>query len=70
MSVQSKPFYWLVCDHDGCGVKSTEGGEFDAWSDVDGAEEDAYNSDWGRVGERDYCLEHYPLHDPDLKEES
>lgn len=65
MSVQSKPYYWLVCDHPGCNRKSTEGGEFTAWSDRNGAEEDAGNSDW-QIGWRDgvtatgydFCWEH------------
>lgn len=53
MSVKSAPYYWLECD--GCGAKSTEGGDHSAWSDVNGAKEDAEGSDWSVEGGAHYC---------------
>ena len=63
MTLDSKPFYWMTCDAPECGVKSTEGGEFDAWADSDTAIDDARNSDfWVDVkGDgRAFCEEHAP----------
>lgn len=66
MSVESAPYYWLVCDHPDCGEKSTEGGEYTAWSDQDGAMEDAFNSDWTITSDgKHYCDEHHPMEDED-----
>ena len=44
MSLKSAPYYWLECDD--CGEKSTEGGDYTAWSDHGAAESDAEVSDW------------------------
>lgn len=60
MSVKSEPYYWLECDEPDCGAKSTEGGDYTAWSEVFEAEEEAYNSDWGRVEGKHYCPAHIP----------
>lgn len=59
MSTQSAPFYWLVCDYPGCGVKSTEDGEYSAWSDAGQAVDDATSSDWLSDERGDYCPEHW-----------
>lgn len=59
MSVKSAPYYWLECDHPGCGRKSTEGSDHSAWSEIDGAEESARDYDW--FVEQDgvhFCEEH------------
>lgn len=53
MSVKSEPYYWLECD--GCGARSTAGGEYSAWSDVCGALEEAECLDWVEVGGAHYC---------------
>lgn len=55
MSVKSAPFYWLICD--GCGEKSTEGGDYDSWSDENGAIEDALNSDWVAQDGEHFCFD-------------
>lgn len=62
MSMQSAPYYWLECDHAGCGTKSTEGGEYTAWSDEDGAWADADGHDWLEVDGKHYCDNHAPEH--------
>jgi len=53
MSVKSAPFYWLECD--GCGDKSTLDGEYAAWGDVSGAEDDARGIDWLILDDRHFC---------------
>jgi hypothetical protein len=60
MSVQSEPYYWLECDEPDCGVKSTKGGEYTAWSDVNGAVEDAEGCGWVIVDGKHYCDTHIP----------
>lgn len=67
MSVKSEPYYWLECDgvnKDGtpCGRKSTENGDFSAWSDMDGAEAEADCSDWDITSTpgKHYCPFHIP----------
>lgn len=44
MALKSEPYYWYECDD--CSIKSTEGGDFAAWSDKDGAWSEADCSDW------------------------
>lgn len=59
MALKSEPFYWLICDT--CGVKSTEGGDYGAWSDAQTAVEDAENSDWWTNDPWEhFCPEHVP----------
>ena len=70
MSLKSRPFYWLECDEPDCGVKSTEGGEYDAWSNSYQAFDDADSSDWLIIGDAHYCYEHSAKHDPDAQEET
>ena len=64
MAVERVTFYRLICD--GCRVLSTEDSEYSAWSDEEGAREDAADGDWvlidrgdsgdGRpVVDRHYC---------------
>jgi hypothetical protein len=66
MSVESAPYYWLTCDHVGCGVKSTKGGDYTAWGDESMAREEASCSDWIEVEGKDYCDNHRNQHDPEL----
>lgn len=73
MSTKSAPYYWLECDHEGCGVKSTENGEFTAWSDESGAVEEATGSDWLVTDDGEhYCSKHgYGTeNDPQYEEET
>jgi hypothetical protein len=70
VTIQSKPFYWLECDEPGCGCSSTEGSDYAAWAQVDGAEEEALASEWTFVaepGERTlhYCRDHAPRPEED-----
>jgi hypothetical protein len=44
VSVQSAPYYWLVCDR--CAIKSTETSEHSAWMDEAQAIDQAESSDW------------------------
>ncbi|BCW61897.1 hypothetical protein [Arthrobacter sp. StoSoilB22] len=67
MSVKSAPYYWLVCDHEGCEAKSTEGGDFSAWEEEDSAWEEAMNSEWSEVAGKHYCDQHTLIHDPEEK---
>lgn len=60
MSVKSEPYYWLECDESGCGVKSTYGGEYTAWSHVNEAIEDAEGCGWAVVDGKHYCDLHIP----------
>lgn len=61
MSLQSAPYYWLTCDQEGCAARSTEDGDYAAWSDDGQAYDDALNGDWwtGKDG-KDYCYQHVP----------
>lgn len=60
MTYASAPFWWLTCDAPGCGVKSTEDGEYDAWAEEGVARDHALDSGW--VGPQDdqqhYCNRH------------
>jgi hypothetical protein len=69
MAVKSAPYYWLVCDHPDCTNKSTEGGEYDAWSDEHNAIEEAECRDWIVVDGKHYCDGHANEHDPSLMED-
>lgn len=53
MSLKSAPFYWVICD--GCGAKSTEGGEYAAWESAGTAEQDALDSEWSEHKGKHYC---------------
>lgn len=55
MSLKSEPYYWLECD--GCGAKSTECGEYGAYSDPSGAQDDAEGNDWSERDGKDYCAD-------------
>jgi hypothetical protein len=51
VSIQSAPYYWLVCDD--CATRSTEGGDISAWAEESGAIADALDALWtigGRGG--------------------
>ena len=69
MSVKSKPYYWIECDHVGCDDRSpSDGYEINAWSDEDGALSGADDDGWATTdtGEH-YCPEHVDDEDaPDL----
>jgi hypothetical protein len=63
MSIKSEPYYWVECDWEGCGLSASEGGDYSAWKQPDGAVEDAAAGDWLTVTsadgtERHYCNEH------------
>ncbi|MFC8038737.1 hypothetical protein ACFUOZ_05235 [Paenarthrobacter sp. NPDC057355] len=59
MSIRESSYYWLECDT--CTEKSTEGGDFGAWSEVSQAIDEATNGDWwiGDDGQH-YCFDHAP----------
>lgn len=66
MSVGSAPYFWLVCDQPGCDRKSTEGGEFTAWSEEDQAVEEAFNIDWTITSDGNhFCDLHHPEEEED-----
>lgn len=69
MSIKSKPFYWLECDEPGCGNKSTDGDEYDAWADESQAVDCAGNAEWLILDGKHYCDGHATKHDPTLKED-
>lgn len=61
--IQEAPFFWLVCDHDGCGIKSTEGSDYAAWVDMASALDDAERSDWLITDDNHhYCADHRSEH--------
>lgn len=69
MSVNSAPYYWLECDFPGCGVHSTEEGEFSAWVDSGQAREEAENSEWLCTDDGDYCPTHIVIREYDEEQE-
>ena len=61
MSLKSAPYYWIECDHPGCGARSTEGGDYAAWADHGAAYDEATSRDWYcPSGGPDLCEEHAP----------
>ena len=50
MAIESAPFYWIVCDIDGCEARCPDAGTDDcvAWADQSQAEDCALSSDWMR----------------------
>lgn len=47
MALQSKPFYWITCDHEGCEATCPPRDfEISAWADDSQAEMVAEESDW------------------------
>ena len=66
MSIKSKPYFWLECDHNGCDAKSPDGDEYSAWEDHGQAIDCAQNSYWTITlhGEH-YCEEHGTGEDED-----
>lgn len=66
MSVRSAPYFWLVCDYPNCEEKSTEGGEYTAWSEADMAVEEAFNIDWTVTDKGEhFCSRHHPEEEQD-----
>lgn len=63
MSIKSEPYYWLECDELDCTNISTESSEHTAWSDINGAIEQADGAEWLIVGDRHYCDGHAANHD-------
>ena len=53
MAVKEAPYYWLECDR--CGVESTDGGDYAAWADLEGAMEDALGCEWLIRNGKHYC---------------
>lgn len=66
MSVKSKPYFWIVCDHEGCDARSpsSDAAETDgitAWEDEAQAFDSASGGDWMCKPEgQDFCLDHWP----------
>lgn len=52
MSLQSKPYYWVVCDC--CGEKA-DYGDYSAWSDEGQAIEFMDDADFKRIDDEDLC---------------
>jgi hypothetical protein len=60
MTVKSKPYFWVVCDHDGCAERSPSAGyEITAWCTEGDAITQAEEDDFAvnDAGEH-YCPEH------------
>lgn len=62
MSIESKPYFWIKCDREGCEATTEDmGSDFAAWSDAGQAEDE-----WGEYAQcieidgevRHYCDEH------------
>jgi hypothetical protein len=59
MGLQSKPYFWITCDHPECGERSPgEGDEFSAWGGEMEAERYALDDDWQQRGDLWICPEH------------
>lgn len=59
MSVQSKPYYWLTCDHEGCDARSPSAEyEVTAWDNESGAVTCAEDEDWTHTDAGDFCFDH------------
>jgi len=55
----SAPYWFIVCQEPGCGVKSTEDSEYSAWADTGGARDEALDSDWAETTDGlFFCSEH------------
>lgn len=60
MSVHSAPYYWLICDEDGCSARYPDH-EVNAYSEQDITVESATDSDWTVTEDgRHYCWDHTP----------
>lgn len=67
MTLKSKPYWWVECDHDECPARCPDG-EYEgitAWEDDDCAEQSAQDADWWVQpsawggAPRHWCDEHY-----------
>jgi hypothetical protein len=64
--IESKPFYWVVCDEQGCEARCPdEDDESIAWAEADQAVAVAQDSEWLVVGSKHYCWEHREAHEKD-----
>ena len=50
---QEVTMYTLICD--GCGKNVCEGSNFAAWSDIDGARNEADWKEWIQLNDEDLC---------------
>lgn len=65
MSIKTEPYYWLECDEPDCRNISTESSEHTAWSDINGALEQAEGAEWLLIDGKHYCDGHAEDHLPD-----
>ena len=68
MSLKSKPYYWIECDHVGCDERCpSEDCEVNAWDSKDDALDNIAYDDWTTTDAGGhYCIGHAPDDDPDL----
>jgi hypothetical protein len=59
MSLQSAPYWWAVCDL--CGVSAQDSGDYAAWPEPEGADDEAFNLNWHVEGGNHICLTCTPL---------
>lgn len=55
MSIKSAPYYWVVCDGEGCGVSAQEDSDWSAFGEPSQAIDDAVCSEWAEVDGKHYC---------------
>ena len=56
--IKSRLYFWIVCDVEGCAVRSTDDSDYGAHENEDYALEEAAEADWAILGERHLCPEH------------
>jgi len=66
MTIKSAPYFWYECDWEDCGLSASEGGDYSAWSEEDGAMVEAEN--WTEIDKKFYCDEHWHWADDDSTE--
>lgn len=66
MSIHSKLYYWVVCDHPGCHARKPDGDyDIDAWSDRAQAIQDAQESGWTVTMAGEFFCEDHGVTDED-----
>lgn len=59
MTLRPVTYYEVVCDHEGCEMRTSGlGGDYTAWSSDGDAQEDWEYADGQTVGDRHYCEVH------------
>ena len=55
MSLKSAPYWWVVCDGEGCGRSAQDSSDYTAMGDQGSAIDNALEADYAVVGDKHYC---------------